>query len=111
MKIENNKFCHAELLSASFKRAVFTFNPKNSGLDYWIGGYLDPETSSGWQGGESAQGGRGGVIPKCHSELVSESPWGIIDPETSSGWQGVIAHTFAFTLLAKFALRTKARFT
>ena len=25
---------HAELVSASFKRAVFTFNPKNRGLDY-----------------------------------------------------------------------------
>ena len=47
LKIENNKFCHAELVSASFKRAVFTFNPKNSGLDYFTHGYLDPETSSG----------------------------------------------------------------
>ena len=40
---------HAELVSASFKRAVFTFNPKNNGLDYYIHGYLDPETSSGQQ--------------------------------------------------------------
>ncbi len=38
---------HAELVSASFKHAVFTFNPKNNGLDYFIHGYLDPETSSG----------------------------------------------------------------
>ena len=26
--------CHSELVSESFKRAVFTFNPKNSGPDY-----------------------------------------------------------------------------
>ena len=25
---------HAELVSASFKHAVFTFNPKNNWLDY-----------------------------------------------------------------------------
>ena len=38
---------HAELVSASFKYTVFAFNPINRGLDYYISGYLDPETSSG----------------------------------------------------------------
>ena len=38
---------HAELVSASYQHARFAFNPINKGLDYYVHGYLDPETSSG----------------------------------------------------------------